>query len=274
MTRFVIAPLWQGSPSARAMLLADGAEAIAGDLPASACVRIDVPVEAGDDLGTAVHRLSVIAQTREAIAQAVTDAEGERALVIGGDCSVALGAVAALAGEAGDLAVVWFDSHGDLHTPESSASGAFAGMVLRSIVGEGPAGIALDPAAVGPGRAVLAGARDLDLAEHDYLARSGMTTLTPERLADPAALVEAVAATGARRVFVHIDLDVLGPENMTGLSWAVPFGVAPAELVAAVRALRDRFGIAGASLSGFAPASPQAAVDDLGTILRIIGALA
>jgi arginase len=32
--------------------------------------------------------------------------------------------------------------------------------------------------------------------------------------------------------------------------------------------------LVGSSITGFAPASPEAAVDDLGTILRIVGALA
>lgn len=34
MVRFLVIPQWQGSPAARAMLLTDGAAAIAGDLPA------------------------------------------------------------------------------------------------------------------------------------------------------------------------------------------------------------------------------------------------
>ncbi len=46
MTRFLVVPQWQGSPAARAMHLIDGAEAIAGDLPRGATVRVDVPVEA------------------------------------------------------------------------------------------------------------------------------------------------------------------------------------------------------------------------------------
>jgi len=32
--------------------------------------------------------------------------------------------------------------------------------------------------------------------------------------------------------------------------------------------------LVGSSITGFAPSSPAAAVDDLGTILRIVGALA
>ncbi|MCR2828112.1 arginase family protein, partial [Microbacterium sp. zg.Y909] len=60
MTRFIVVPQWQGSPSARAMLLVDGAEAIEGDLPRAACTRVDVPLEAGESLDTGVHRLSAL----------------------------------------------------------------------------------------------------------------------------------------------------------------------------------------------------------------------
>ena len=67
MTRFVIVPQWQGSPSARAMGLVDGAEAIAGDLPSSAVVRVEVPLEAGDALGGRVHRLSALTRVRGAL---------------------------------------------------------------------------------------------------------------------------------------------------------------------------------------------------------------
>ncbi|MAB19869.1 MAG: arginase, partial [Microbacterium sp.] len=54
----------------------------------------------------------------------------------------------------------------------------------------------------------------------------------------------------------------------------VPFGPSVAEVVAAIRAVREALPCAGATLTGFSPVSPDAAVDDLGAILRIIGALA
>jgi arginase len=50
--------------------------------------------------------------------------------------------------------------------------------------------------------------------------------------------------------------------------------VSTADLVGSIRALRARLPLAGASLTEFSPSSPDAAVDDLGTILRIVGALA
>jgi arginase len=53
----------------------------------------------------------------------------------------------------------------------------------------------------------------------------------------------------------------------------MPFGVGAAELVAVVRAVVERFPLAGASIAGFSPASPDAAGDDLPTILRLVAAL-
>ena len=58
------------------------------------------------------------------------------------------------------------------------------------------------------------------------------------------------------------------------MSSAVPFGLRTAEVVQAVKALRERLPVAGATIAGFAPRSPGDAVEDLGAILRLIGALA
>jgi len=44
--------------------------------------------------------------------------------------------------------------------------------------------------------------------------------------------------------------------------------------VGAIRALRERFTLAGATIAAYAPASPAETVEDAPTILRIIGALA
>jgi arginase len=253
------------------MQFVDGADAIAGDLPSSATLRLPVPLEAGDALGSGVQRLSTLQRVRADLEQAVREID-EHVVVVGGDCGVAVAAVSAVAAD--DLALVWLDAHPDANTPETSPSGAFAGMVLRSILGEGPEGLTLDPGAVTSSRVVLAGIRSLDLEEELFIAGEGIRMLPAAALTDHAALADAVAATGATRVFVHVDLDVLDPSEIAGVASAQPFGVATADLVASIRALRERFPLAGASLAGFSPSSPPAAFDDLGTILRIVGALA
>lgn len=271
MTRFVVVPQWQGSPSTRAMLLVDGAEAIAGDLPRAATTRVEVPLEAGEALGTGVQRLSALTRIQSLVAETLAP-YAEPVVVVGGDCAVAVPAIAHAAARHPNLAVVWCDAHGDLHDPSSSPSGAFAGMALRAVLGDGE--LATASGTIAPERVVLAGARELDAAEAALLQASAVTHLPVEAFADAAALADAVAASGADAVYVHVDLDVLDPAAIAGVGLPVPFGVEVPQLIAALAQLRERMPLVGASLSGFSPATPVAAVDDLGTILRVIGALA
>lgn len=263
--RFVLVPQWQGSPSPRAMRLADGVAALRTDLPASATTEVAVPLEAGDDQGTGIARYSSVRLVRDRLTAELADADGPF-VVVGGDCSVSTAGLETALQRHPGAAVVWFDAHPDLNSPATSPSGAFAGMVLRA---------AIDDGAVDAGRVVLAGARSWDDGERAFADESGLRSLAVDELDDPAALVEAVAATGADAVYVHVDLDVLDPADLDGLLDPEPFGMRPAALVGAIRALRTRFPLAGATLAAYAPGAPdtEQAADDAATILRVISAL-
>jgi arginase len=261
------------------MQLMDGSSAIAGDLPASATTTVDVPMEAGESLGTGVLRLSSLAAIRDRAVAALTElsAIGDGTIVtIGGDCGVELASVghAVASHEPGSVALVWLDAHGDLNSPDTSPSGAFHGMVVRAILGDGPEPLAAaGKARLSPESLVLAGTRQLDEGEAAFVDESGIRLLSPERLHTPDELVAAVESTGAEAVYVHVDLDVLDPGAISGVQFPEPFGLAPDELVAAIVALRSRFELAGAGITEFAPRNPDAASDDLPVILRILGAL-
>ncbi|WP_223695009.1 arginase family protein [Leifsonia poae] len=272
---FLVVPQWQGSGSSRAMRLIDGAEAIRGDLPASATTTVAIPASAGDSLGTGVHRFSALATVRDAVLAELTVLD-EPVITIGGDCGADLASIQhVVAGrEPGSVALVWFDAHADLNDVASSPSGAFHGMVARALLGEGPEQLASTGAAVlTPAQLVLAGTRSLDDGESEYIESNGVRLLAADTFADPAELVAAVESTGASAVYLHIDLDVLDPATIDGVGSPEPFGVQPELLVAAVRALRSRFEFAGAGITEFAPESVEAAEQDMPVILRILGSL-
>lgn len=265
---FVVVPQWQGSGSTRAMRLVDGALAIQGDLPAASTRLIEVPLEAGDAEGSGVQRLSSVEIVHDRLARELSSIDGVP-IVIGGDCGVELAAIERIVER--EVAVVWFDAHPDLNTPESSPSRAFTGMVLRTLLGEGAA--SLVPAVpLDPARVVLAGARSFDPGEDEYLAGSGIRSITAEDVTAEN-LIAAVEATGASSVYVHIDLDVIDPSDFAGIGNPVPFGIPAAALLEALKALLTRYPLAGAGITEFAPPSAADAVEDMPTILRIIGAL-
>ena len=273
--RFVVVPQWQGSSSSRAMRLIDGAEAIRGDLPSSATIVVDVPLGAGDAVGTGVHRYSAVATVRERLRDALDRVpDGDLPIVIGGDCGIELAAVERAAESAAArgsrLGLVWLDAHPDLNTPDSSPSGAFCGMVLRALLGEGAEGLT-SVAPIDPHRVVLAGTRNMDDQEADYLETAGIAVVGADAVA--AGLGAAVDALDVDEIYLHVDLDVLDPGVFDGVTDPQPFGAGLADLTAGIAAASAGRKVVGAGLTMFAPASVDDMVADQGTILRIVSAL-
>jgi len=118
----------------------------------------------------------------------------------------------------------------------------------------------------------MVGARSFDAEEDAVIESRGIRSISaPDATAET--VIAAVEALGATRVYVHIDLDVLDPADIAGLGFPEPFGIRATALVGILKALLARFPLAGAGITEFAPASPEDAVEDLPTILRLIGAL-
>lgn len=251
------------------MRLVDGAEAIRGDLPSTATLTIDVPAEAGSDLGSGVHRLSAVQYVRDEVLAALRDTSGVP-ILIGGDCSADLGGIMHAASHE-DVVVVWIDAHPDLNTPESSPSGAFHGMVLRTLLGDGPPEV-VPATPLRADRVILVGTRAADDAESDFSESAGLRVLPPSTLT-PESLAAALTESGATSVYLHIDLDVLDPAEFECVGFPEPFGLTVAGLVELIGAARATLPLVGAAITEFSPASVDSASGDLPTILRIIGAL-
>jgi arginase len=252
------------------MRLVDGAEAILGDLPASATTVVDVPLGAGSDEGSAVHRLSSIVAVRDALQLAIHDAPNVP-IVIGGDCGAELGSIGRAITD-GTTAVVWLDAHPDINTPESSPSGAFHGMVVRTLLGDGP-DVLLPTAPLDPKHLVLAGTRALDDPESEFVDSHSIRLIGVDELTAET-MTAALRATGATSVYLHIDLDVLDPAFIHGVGFPEPFGLSLPQLLGVIAAAKATLPLVGAGVTEFAPSSPDDAADDLGSILRIVGALA
>jgi arginase len=158
-----------------------------------------------------------VRETAERVRQVV--AADETALVLGGDCTVGLGAIAGVVAAAGDAAVLYLDLHADLNTPASVRDGALDWMGLAH---------ALDlpdtvPELVSAGpRVPLLTPGDLVLVGWDPAQATSHERATVERLGLQRVGVDAVAAdptTAARRALallppaaplvIHADVDLI-----------------------------------------------------------------
>jgi arginase len=155
----------------------------------------------------------------------------DRPLVLGGCCCSHIGAIEALSAGEECLAVVWFDAHGDLNTPETSPSGNAWGMPLR---------IVIDDDAVEAKHVALVGARNLDPSEVEFIAASGVRT--GERAIEQ-------ALEGADAVYVAFDGDVVEPGELA-VFMSEPDGLRLAELEDSLRRIAATTRVAGLGFSG------------------------
>ncbi|MFF7163725.1 arginase family protein [Streptomyces sp. NPDC008086] len=253
----LVIPQWQGSAARHPRRLAEGAHRLSALLPAAARTVVDVDPSPGQD-HDGVRYLDALSRSLEATRTALRrTGDDETLLAVGGDCGIELAPVARAVARHGDsLAVVWFDAHADLNTPDTSPSGGFHGMVLRTLLGQGPSPLVPEPGErLSARQIVLAGVRALDPAERDFIDSEGIGALSVRALREPDPLLAAVAATGATHLYIHVDLDVLDPAHFTGLSCPEPGGLHPDQLRTALHALTRRFHIAGMGITEHAPAA-------------------
>jgi len=250
-----------------------GASTIAATLfPGADFLRVDAPADEALAVADGVLGLSSIAPRFRRTLDELRRRAPDRILHVGGTCGAELAPVAYLNERyGGALAVVWLDAHGDLNTPDSSPSGHFHGMALRTLTGQGPA--ALTGALRRPQRArqlFLAGTRDLDPPEAQFVTSAGVSMTTCDELADPAVLAGRIRDGGFRRVYAHLDLDVLDPQVFPDSLMQTPDGLAPDAVAAVLGALDHALDVVGLSVVEYCPRS-DAGLSQLGALLAASG---
>ncbi len=170
----------------------------------------------------------MIGQVREAVSAARQG--GRFPLLIGGDCPVILGALAALQADAGEPGLLFVDGHEDAWPPGVSPTGEAADCELGLALRMFDAGLDSRLRAVLPriraGNVIAVGPRDAG-----ELAAAGVPTLAGRlrALIRPAELAvgdcAAAAATLPVPWWLHTDLDVLATTELAAVDYPQPGGL-------------------------------------------------
>lgn len=155
------------------------------------------------------------------------------------------------------LSVLWLDAHADLTEDRT---------VLVERPWRGTLGSIVDREGgrrdrLPPGRLVLAGARDLAGDEAAFVLTSDVRLVEPRDLVVPAPVVAGLTAGAARRVHIHVDLDVLDPKAMPAVHRPTPGGPTSGELLEILDAVGRGFEVVGVSISGLELGGPDGAED-------------
>ena len=178
--------------------------------------------------------LDEVKRTCERVAERVGAAVSDDCipLVLGGDHSVALGTIGAMAARFGVGAALWFDAHGDLNTPATTPSGNVHGMPLAAVLGQAQDGFRSDAwplPALDARRVSLIGVRSLDAGERALVRELGLAVHTMSEIdrrgVEPVVREALERTRGAPFVHVSFDMDVIDPDVAPGVGTPIRGGL-------------------------------------------------
>ncbi len=189
--------------------------------------------ESGEDVLPFLNEIyDVTGRTRAAVRKGLD--RGCLPLVLGGDHSLAIGSVGAVADhylEQGmSIGVIWVDAHTDLNQPHTSPTGNIHGMPLAVLLGLGEPRLTRGRACVRPENVSVLGARDLDAGEKALIRELGVRVFTMSEVDErgvAACMDEALERAGDGTCGFHLslDLDALDPGIAPGVGTPVRGGL-------------------------------------------------
>ena len=171
-----------------------------------------------------VTNLAAIARKTSAAVTDALRAPNSFALILEGDCTHAVGAIGGMSRALGKPGVAWFDAHADVHTMKTTTSGYIGGMPFAVALGwefdDWRQAAGLDKP-VQSGAAAFLGGSDIDPEEEQALRASDIARLDASAMRDGKAAdqVRALLAPCANRAdawYLHVDVDVAGPDEVPG----------------------------------------------------------
>ncbi|MFX1298517.1 MAG: arginase family protein [Promethearchaeota archaeon] len=216
-------------------------------------IKRDVPVI--DDM------LKKIANINANLAKSVKNAidEGYFPLVLGGNCNTILGIIAGVASS--KIGIIYFDAHGDYNTPAISISGFFDGMPLAIATGKCYPDLLTQIGNIAPipeSYILHVGARDLDPKERELLENSEVQVVTTDELKSDKQMGSLYSAltklqSKVKEIYLHIDIDVIDPQEAPGVDYRTPNGLSSDEMEKAIWMIAENFRIKVAALTAFNP---------------------
>ncbi|UBD67238.1 arginase family protein [Bacteroides salyersiae] len=222
--------------------------------PESSQEVIEVPVsldinDRETEKGISSRRV-ILKQTKAAL-EKLREKAPDRIVTLGGDCSVSVVPFTYLAEKyPGEVAVVWIDAHPDVNLPYDEYEGYHA-MALTACLGMGDEEIMrLLPGKFDASKALIVGLRSWDTGMKERQEKLGIKGLSPEKVAgDSSAILEWLKETGASKVVIHFDLDVLDPAEIIAGVGVEPDGMRIDEVVRVINDIASKYDLVGLTVA-------------------------
>lgn len=236
-------PQWQGSGLTKELYY--GALSLKEYIENTGVSFNTIPVSMDTDLEVEFDILGyrVIVDQLKKVAEEIKKKDPSKIFTIGGGCGVEIPVVSYLSKKYSDLDVLWFDAHGDLNSPKSSPSKHFHGMPLRFLLDDiGIRDISALSARINSDRLTLFGVRDLDRPEKDFIKKKSIRVLNSSKKD------ELLNSIKGNNVYLHIDLDVLDPNDYKNVKCPTKNGIKIKDLSDLIKTIYKDKNIVGMSI--------------------------
>lgn len=224
--------------------------------PETEGLKAEIPVSL--DLADRTERNGIIAydavvkNTRAAL-NVIREHAPDRIVTLGGECSVSVVPFTWLADKyRDDVAIVWIDAHPDLNYPGEGSRGYHA-MALASVLGHGDEHLqSLLPASVDPSRALIVGLRtwEKEGGTPERQRELGVKSCPPSDVStNSTSVINWLKSTGASRVLIHFDLDVIDPSDMIAAVGTDPDGLKISEVSRLINDIAREFDVVGLTVA-------------------------
>lgn len=151
-------------------------------------------------------------------------------VVYSGDCLAPIAIITALQKCEIDPTLIWFDAHGDFNTPETSWTGYLAGMGVAMLAGRGDLTLLnkMGTRPLSENKIFLVDGRHLDIKEAELIKKSDIHHFTLSELALNLSKINGP-------VYLHIDVDVINPNEMPAMLWPAAGGPSIKEVISTAK---------------------------------------
>lgn len=260
----LIYPQWQGGIVAHWMpdIPADdasrgyylGAQLLNLLAPESNQKTVEVPIspdinDRETDKGVSARKV-ILKQTRAAL-EKLHENNPDKIVTLGGDCAVSVVPFTYLANKyPNDVAIVWIDAHPDVNLPHDEYKGYHA-MALTACLGMGDEEIiGTLPGKFNASKALIVGLRSWDKGMQERQQKLRIKGLSPAEVADNSdAILAWLQETGASKVVIHFDLDVLDPNEIIAGVGVEPDGMKIKEVVRVINDIAAQYDLVGLTIA-------------------------
>jgi len=224
--------------------------------PENSQKTVEVPIsldirDRAEEKGIISYR-AILKQTKTAL-EKVEESNPDKIVTLGGECSVSVVPFTYLAGKyPDDVAIVWIDAHPDLNLPNEGHKGYHA-MALTACMGMGDKEImSILPGKVDATNVLLVGLRawETEGGTKERQEELGIKHLSPAEVAENSStIIRWLKNTGASKVVIHFDLDVIDPKEMIAAVGTDPDGMKIDEVVRVINDISNEFDLVGLTIA-------------------------